>query len=151
MRRERVGETSGQGSEDGRRVPRSGGMLERGWESASETDWVISCERRPSIVTIEAIIEVTGDTEEAGDIIEVTTEEATGGEEVIEDEEGEMTTFRGGLMTGNMTSTIRTKSPAAQLTREMEEEKEKYLQVMLRVELKSCKLPLVMISTLCEL
>ena len=93
-------------------------------------------------MTIEAIIEVTGATGEAGDITEVTTEEATGVGEVIEDGDGEMTTFRGGLMTGNMTSTIRTKSPAAQLTREMEEEKEKYLQVMLRVEFKSCKLPL---------
>ena len=133
-RRGRVGETSGQGSEAGRRVPRSGGMLERGWESVSETDWVTNCGRRQSIVTIEAIIEVTEDTGEAGDTTEDTTEEATGvtGED-IEDEDGGMTTFRGGLMTGNMTSTIRTKSPAAQLTREMEEEKEKYLQVMLRV------------------
>ena len=103
-------------------------------------------------MTIEAITEVTGDIGEAGDITEVTTEEATGViGEVIEGEEEEMTTFRGGLMTGNMTSTTRTRSQAAQLTREMEEEKEKYLQVMLRVEVKSCKLPLVMISTLCVL
>ena len=103
-------------------------------------------------MTIEAIIEVTGATGEAGDTTEDTTEEATGVTgEVIEVEDGGMTTFRGGLMTGNMTSTIRTRSPAAQLTREMEEEKEKYLQVMLRVEVKSCKLPQVMISTLCVL
>ena len=74
-------------------------------------------------MTIEAIIEVTGATGEAGDITEVTTEEATGVGEVIEDGDGEMTTFRGGLMTGNMTSTIRTRSQVAQLTREMEETK----------------------------
>ena len=93
-------------------------------------------------MTIEAITEVIGATGEAGDTTEDTTEEATGVTgEVIEDEEEEMTTFRGGLMTGNMTSTIRTKSPAAQLTRGMEEEKEKYLQVMLRVKFKSCNLP----------
>ena len=86
----------------------------------SETDWVTNCERRLSIVTIEAIIEVTEDTGEAGDITEVTTEEATGViGEVIEGEEEEMTTFRGGLTTGNMTSTTRTRSPAAQQTREM--------------------------------
>ena len=74
------------------------------------------------MVTIEAIIEVTGDTGEAGDITEVTTEEATGVVEDTEDGDGEMTTFRGGLMTGNMTNTIRTRSQAAQLTREMEDQ-----------------------------
>ena len=119
-RRARVGETSGQGSEAGRRVPRSGGMSGRGWVSVSEIGWVTNCERRQSTVTIEAIIEATEDTGEAGATTEVITEEATGVGEVTEVEDGEMTTFQGGLMTGNTTSTIRTKSRAAQLTKEME-------------------------------
>ena len=58
----------------------------------------------------------TGATGEAGDIIEVTTEGAGAGGDT-EAEDGDLTLCRGGRMTGNMTSTTRTRSRAAPQTR----------------------------------
>ena len=69
----------------------------------------------------EATTEDTGATGEAGVItIEVTTE-VIEAEEDIEVEAGDLITFQGGLMTGHMTSTTRTRSRAALLTNVMEE------------------------------
>ena len=65
----------------------------------------------------EAITEDTGATGEAGAITTEVTTEATEAEEDIEVEAGDLITFQGGLMTGHMTSTTRTRSRAAPLTR----------------------------------
>ena len=67
----------------------------------------------------EATTEDTGATEEAGAITTEVTTEAIEAEEDIEVEAGDLTTFQGGLRTGHMTNTTRTRSPAALLTRGM--------------------------------